>query len=48
MAAAEDWAEARGLGRLTLQTGAANKGALGFYRALGYADEEVRLSRAIG
>lgn len=48
MAAAEGWAAARGLGRLTLETGAANSGALGFYRALGYADEEVRLSRAIG
>lgn len=47
MAAAEHWARARGLRHLTLQTGAANGEARAFYRALGYLEEEVRLTRAL-
>jgi len=47
MAAAEDWARARGLRHLTLQTGAANAEARAFYRALGYLEEEVRLTRSL-
>ncbi len=48
MAAAEEWARDRGLENLTLETGAANLPALGFYRSLGYVAEEVRLSRSVG
>jgi GNAT superfamily N-acetyltransferase len=47
MVAAEDWARARGLERLSLETGAANVTARLFYASLGYADEEVRLSKAL-
>lgn len=47
VAAAEDWAAAQGLRQLTLQTGAANHGARRFYAALGFAEEEVRLTRAV-
>jgi Acetyltransferases len=47
VSAAESWARARGLRRITLETGAANTRARGFYRALGYAEEEVRLSRPL-
>ncbi|GAA2269163.1 hypothetical protein GCM10010149_07700 [Nonomuraea roseoviolacea subsp. roseoviolacea] len=45
--AAESWARAHGLRRVTLETGAANGRARSFYRALGYAEEEVRLSRPV-
>ncbi|WP_344860392.1 GNAT family N-acetyltransferase [Planomonospora alba] len=45
--AAESWARERGLARVTLETGAANVRARGFYRALGYAEEEVRLSKPV-
>ncbi|MBG0823330.1 GNAT family N-acetyltransferase [Planomonospora sp. ID91781] len=45
--AAEAWARDRGLQRITLETGAANTRARGFYRALGYAEEEIRLSKPI-
>jgi ribosomal protein S18 acetylase RimI-like enzyme len=47
LAAAESWASARGLARITLETGAANERARGFYGALGYRDEEVRLTRIL-
>ena len=47
MTAAEGWAAAQGLGRLSLVTGAANAGARAFYAALGYVEEEVRLSRPL-
>jgi ribosomal protein S18 acetylase RimI-like enzyme len=47
LAAAEDWATSRGLGHITLETGAANSRARGFYGALGYLDEEVRLTRIL-
>lgn len=45
--AAESWARARGLHRITLETGAANARARRFYKALGYAEEEVRLSKRV-
>ncbi|MEV0147099.1 MULTISPECIES: GNAT family N-acetyltransferase [unclassified Nonomuraea] len=45
--AAESWARERGLRRITLETGAANVRARSFYQALGYAEEEVRLSRPV-
>lgn len=48
LAAAEDWAAGRGLRRLSLETGAANTAARAFYAALGYQEEDVRLSRPIG
>jgi ribosomal protein S18 acetylase RimI-like enzyme len=48
MAAAEQWAADRGLAHLTLETGAANTAARGFYGALGYRDEDVRLSKRVG
>jgi GNAT superfamily N-acetyltransferase len=45
--AAETWARDHGLRNLTLQTGAFNTNARAFYAALGFAEEEVRLTRAI-
>ncbi|MEU8251412.1 GNAT family N-acetyltransferase [Nonomuraea sp. NPDC048916] len=45
--AAESWARDRGLRHITLETGAANVRARSFYRALGYAEEEVRLSKPV-
>lgn len=47
MAAAEDWARRRGLPFLTLETGAANRAARIFYQALGYAEEDVRLTKRL-
>jgi GNAT superfamily N-acetyltransferase len=44
---AEAWALARGLERLTLETGAANAGARAFYAAAGYQEEDVRLTKKI-
>jgi ribosomal protein S18 acetylase RimI-like enzyme len=37
----------RGLPFLTLETGAANRPARGLYRALGYQEEDVRLTKAV-
>lgn len=48
MAAAEAWGVQRGLSFLTLETGAGNRTARAFYAALGYQEEDVRLTRAIG
>jgi ribosomal protein S18 acetylase RimI-like enzyme len=48
MAAAERWAADRGLPFLTLETGAANQPARSLYRALGYQEEDIRLTKAIG
>lgn len=47
MAAAEAWAGDRGLRNLTLLTGAANTTARHFYAALGFREEEVRLTRPL-
>jgi ribosomal protein S18 acetylase RimI-like enzyme len=45
--AADGWARERGLRHLTLHTGAFNTGARAFYAALGFAEEEVRLTRPL-
>jgi ribosomal protein S18 acetylase RimI-like enzyme len=42
--AAWDWAREQGLANLTLHTGAFNSGARAFYAALGFREEEVRLT----
>jgi ribosomal protein S18 acetylase RimI-like enzyme len=47
MQAAADWSAARGLDLLTLETGAANHAARAFYAALGYEEEDVRLTRKL-
>ena len=46
--AAEEWARQRGLDRVTLETGTANEGARALYAQLGYVEEQVTLTRAIG
>jgi GNAT superfamily N-acetyltransferase len=43
--AAECWAVGRGHRRITLETGAANHAARSFYASLGYAEEQVQLTR---
>jgi ribosomal protein S18 acetylase RimI-like enzyme len=48
MAAAEGWAARRGLALLTLETGAANQPARDLYAALGFWEEDVRLTKAVG
>lgn len=45
--AADTWARDHDLRNLTLHTGAFNTTARAFYAALGFAEEEVRLTRAI-
>jgi ribosomal protein S18 acetylase RimI-like enzyme len=45
MAAAENWAVGRGLSCVTLETGVANHGARSLYRALGYEEEDIRLTK---
>ena len=47
IAAADAWARDRGLRNLTLHTGAFNTNARGFYAALGFVEEEVRLTRPV-
>lgn len=47
MQAVEAWGAARGLQHLTLETGAANQAARAFYAALGYLEEDVRLTKNI-
>jgi ribosomal protein S18 acetylase RimI-like enzyme len=47
MDAAERWARQRDLAHLTLETGAGNSRARGFYRHLGYEDEDVRLTKRL-
>lgn len=47
LARAEQWATARGLAHITLETGAANADARAFYGALGYLEEEIRLTRVL-
>ena len=48
MASAERWAREHDLGLLTLETGAANTRARGFYARLGYREESVRLAKVVG
>lgn len=45
--AADAWARDRGLAHLTLHAGARNAGARAFYAALGFVEEEVRLTRPL-
>jgi ribosomal protein S18 acetylase RimI-like enzyme len=45
MTVAENWAIDRGLSCLTLETGAANHAARSLYQALGYEEEDVRLTK---
>lgn len=47
MTVVEDWARERDLPRVSLDTGAANTGARGFYAKLGYEEADVRLSKAV-
>ena len=47
MEAVEAWARERDLARISLDTGAANASARGFYAALGYEETDVRLSKAL-
>jgi GNAT superfamily N-acetyltransferase len=47
MRAAEDWGAARGLEHLSLDTGMANHTARAFYAALGYLEEEVKLTKKL-
>ena len=45
--AAEDWARTRGLDAITLDTGAANTGARALYAAVGYQDEDIRMTKRL-
>jgi ribosomal protein S18 acetylase RimI-like enzyme len=45
MTVAEKWAVGRGLSCLTLETGAANHAARSLYQALGYEEEDARLTK---
>jgi ribosomal protein S18 acetylase RimI-like enzyme len=47
MQAAEEWGAARGLDYLTLETGMLNYSARAFYQAIGYLEENVRLTKQI-
>ena len=47
MNAAETWAAHQGLPFLTLETGAANQPARRLYQALGYQEEDIRLTKPI-
>jgi ribosomal protein S18 acetylase RimI-like enzyme len=47
MLAAEEWARRQGLTCVTLHTGAANTRARAFYAALGYEEEDVRLTKRL-
>jgi ribosomal protein S18 acetylase RimI-like enzyme len=45
MTAAENWAAGRGLGCITLETGAANHAARSLYSSLGYEEEDIRFTK---
>jgi ribosomal protein S18 acetylase RimI-like enzyme len=45
--ACEQWAREQGYRILSLATGAANESALGFYRHIGFLDEDVTLVRLL-
>ena len=45
--ACEQWAHEQGYRILSLATGAANERALGFYRHMGYLDEDVKLVKLL-
>jgi ribosomal protein S18 acetylase RimI-like enzyme len=48
MTEAQRWAAARGRSFLTLDTGAANQPARRLYASLGFREEDVRLTKALG
>lgn len=45
--ACEQWARNQGYRALSLATGAANRGALGFYHHLGFRDEDIKLVKLL-
>ena len=45
--ACEQWARVQGYRILSMATGAANERALGFYRHMGYLDEDVKLVKLL-
>ncbi len=47
VAACEQWAWGQGYGFLSLETGAANTRAIGFYHHLGFQEEDVRLVKVL-
>jgi len=47
IAACEQWARDQGYRILSLSTGAANARALGFYRHLGFHEEDVKLVKLL-
>jgi ribosomal protein S18 acetylase RimI-like enzyme len=47
MAAVTEHARQVGVSHITLETGAANRGARAFYKALGFKPEDVRLTKKI-
>ncbi|MET8869934.1 GNAT family N-acetyltransferase [Nonomuraea sp. NPDC004580] len=47
VAAAEEWARGQGVRHLSLETAAGNASARGFYAALGFREEAVRLTRVL-
>ena len=47
MLATEEWARGQGFACVTLDTGAANARARSFYAALGYEEEDVRLTKRL-
>jgi ribosomal protein S18 acetylase RimI-like enzyme len=47
MTAAEEWGRREGLAHITLDTGAANARARAFYRALGYEEEDIKLTKLL-
>ena len=47
MEAAETWARAHGLSLIVLHTGARNNRAIHFYKHLGYAEEDVELTKQL-
>ena len=47
MNAAEEWGRREGLAHISLDTGAANTRARAFYRALGYREEDIKLTKSL-
>ncbi len=47
VAACEQWAREQGYAFLSLETGAANTRAIGFYHHLGFQEEDVRLVKVL-
>jgi ribosomal protein S18 acetylase RimI-like enzyme len=45
--AADRWARTRELGRVTVETGAANERAVRLYRSAGYREEDLRLTKVL-